>query len=157
MGWLVHLVCMWLWCRWGKVKEKGMWWDHCAICGSLSWRRLAKCKCIFSTMFVYTLTDIHLMTQCHTSQRWLNKKKYNLLRIPDTYEAKIAKICNFWTFQPVIQLINNLLAKLQARMSRSCQFLIFLPHKYQVSLMVCIWYAYPLRKMGFCICFRGFW
>ncbi len=22
----------------------------------------------------------------------------SLLRIPDTYEAKIAKICNFWTF-----------------------------------------------------------
>ncbi len=26
------------------------------------------------------------------------------LRIPDSYDAKIAKICNFWTFWPVIQL-----------------------------------------------------
>ncbi len=31
-----------------------------------------------------------------------------LLRIPDSYDAKIAKICNFWTFWPVIQLINHL-------------------------------------------------
>ncbi len=27
------------------------------------------------------------------------------LRIPASYEVKIAKICNFWTFWPVIQLI----------------------------------------------------
>ena len=73
------------------------------------------------------------------------------LRIPDTYEAKIAKTCNFSTFWPVIRLITHLfkiqknstpglkgifvyysvLAELQARMSRSCRFL---PHKYQVSL-----------------------
>ena len=25
-----------------------------------------------------------------------------ILRIPDSYDAKIAKICNFWTFWPVI-------------------------------------------------------
>ncbi len=31
-----------------------------------------------------------------------------VLRIPDSYDAKIAKICNFWTFWPVIQLINDL-------------------------------------------------
>ena len=30
------------------------------------------------------------------------------LRIPDSYDAKIAKICNFWTFWPVIKLINHL-------------------------------------------------
>ncbi len=32
---------------------------------------------------------------------WIN-------RIPDSYHAKIAQICNLWTFWPVIQLINNL-------------------------------------------------
>ncbi len=31
-----------------------------------------------------------------------------MLRILASYEAKIAKICNFWTFWPVIQLINHL-------------------------------------------------
>ncbi len=31
------------------------------------------------------------------------------LRIPDSYDAKIAKICNLWTFWPVIQSINHLL------------------------------------------------
>ncbi len=31
-----------------------------------------------------------------------------LLRILASYEAKIAKICNFWTFRPVNQLINHL-------------------------------------------------
>ena len=30
------------------------------------------------------------------------------LRIPDTYELKIAEICNFWTFKSVIQLTNHL-------------------------------------------------
>ena len=75
------------------------------------------------------------------------------LRIPDSYEAKIAMICNFWTFGPVIQLINHLfkirpkaffvrfwieglLAELQARMSRDCRFLLFWHHNYQVSLNI---------------------
>ena len=31
-----------------------------------------------------------------------------LLRIPAMYEVKNSKICNFWTFWPVIQLINHL-------------------------------------------------
>ena len=30
------------------------------------------------------------------------------LRIPDSYDAKITKICNFWTFWHVIQLISHL-------------------------------------------------
>ncbi len=30
------------------------------------------------------------------------------IRIPDSYDAKIAKICNLWTFWPVIQPINHL-------------------------------------------------
>ncbi len=38
-----------------------------------------------------------------------NTKMHNyLLRLPDTYEAKIAKTGNFWTFWPVIQLIYHL-------------------------------------------------
>ncbi len=32
----------------------------------------------------------------------------SLLRIPAMYEVKNSKICNFWTFWPVIQLINHL-------------------------------------------------
>ncbi len=64
---------------------------------------------------------------------------YNIaiLRIPDRYDAKIVKIGNFWTFSPVIQLIYHLglLAKLQTKTSRSCIFSLFLPHKYQVSLI----------------------
>ncbi len=32
----------------------------------------------------------------------------SVLRIPDSYDAKIAKICNFWTSLPVWQLINHL-------------------------------------------------
>ncbi len=31
----------------------------------------------------------------------------NCLRIPDSYDAKIAKIPNLWTFWPVIQSINQ--------------------------------------------------
>ncbi len=60
---------------------------------------------------------------------------HKLLRIPDTYEAKIAKIGNFWTFWPVIQLIKDgLLAELQTKTSRRCIFSLFLAQKYQVSL-----------------------
>ncbi len=33
---------------------------------------------------------------------------FDTLRIPDSYDAKIAKICNVWTFWPVFQLISHL-------------------------------------------------
>ncbi len=36
------------------------------------------------------------------------------LRIPDSYDAKIEKICNFWTSWPVFQLINCLINKQKA-------------------------------------------
>ncbi len=36
------------------------------------------------------------------------KDEFVLLRIPDSYDAKIAKICNLWTLCPVIQPIHNL-------------------------------------------------
>ncbi len=42
------------------------------------------------------------------------------LQTIDTYASKIAKICNFWTFRLVIQLIKQLFkirAELKARMS----------------------------------------
>ena len=53
-----------------------------------------------------------------------------LLRIPDSYGAKIAQICNLWTFWPAIQFS----AELQARMSRDSRILLFSHHNYQVSL-----------------------
>ncbi len=57
------------------------------------------------------------------------------LRIPDSYDAKIAKIRYFETFWPIIQLIKDgSLAEIWARMSRSCRFLLFLHDNYQVSL-----------------------
>ena len=37
----------------------------------------------------------------------------NVLRIPDSYDAKIAKVYNLWMFWPVIQLINHLLINRQ--------------------------------------------
>ncbi len=42
--------------------------------------------------------------------RWLHislRHSSRYLRIPDSYDAKIAKICNCWTFWPVIQLIST--------------------------------------------------
>ncbi len=84
--------------------------------------------------------------------------KDSMLRILASYRAKTAKISNLWTFWPIIQLISHLfkigqnlaalfisikcwakrlfdgfwigglLAELQARTSRSCRFLLFLPH-----------------------------
>ena len=48
-------------------------------------------------------------------------------------QIKIPKICNLYTFWPVIQLIN---LRLKARMSRSCSFLLFFNHSYQVYLSV---------------------
>ncbi len=43
-----------------------------------------------------------------------------MLRIPAMYEAKNSKICNFWMFWPVIQLINHLF---QIRQKMSLHFL----------------------------------
>ncbi len=34
--------------------------------------------------------------------------QFHHLRIPDSYDAKIVKICNLWTFWPVLQLISPL-------------------------------------------------
>ena len=46
----------------------------------------------------------------HTSHEWgLKDEIVNIfLRIPAMYEVKNSKIYNFWTFWPVIQLINHL-------------------------------------------------
>ncbi len=44
-----------------------------------------------------------------------------ILRILASYEAKIAKICNFWTFWPVTKLINHLFKIRQTDMF--CQIL----------------------------------
>ncbi len=40
--------------------------------------------------------------------RYCFKSQGICLRILDSYDAKIIKICNFWTFWPVIQLISPL-------------------------------------------------
>ncbi len=71
--------------------------------------------------------------------KWRTQENMPVLRIPDTYDAKI---CYFWTFWHVIQLKshlfkiwqNGLLTELQARTSRNCRLLPFLHHSYQVSL-----------------------
>ena len=41
-------------------------------------------------------------------QVWNNLENCLILRLPHRNDAKIAKICNRWTFWPVIQPINNL-------------------------------------------------
>ena len=43
------------------------------------------------------------------------------LRIPDSYDAKITKKCNLWTFWPVIQLINHLFKIWQKGLFRRCK------------------------------------
>ena len=82
----------------------------------------------------------------------------SILRLLHRNDAKIAKICNFWTLWPVIQPINHLfkirqkalehwakrffvgfwkdclLAKLQARTSRGWRFWLFQHHSYEVTL-----------------------
>ena len=70
---------------------------------------------------------------------WLNLVEYNSvmqcnLRLLDTYASKIAIICHLKTFWPLIQLINHLIAELQAWTSRSCKFLLFLKHRCLVIL-----------------------
>ena len=93
-----------------------------------------------------------------------------VLRIPDSYDAKIAKICNFWTSWPIFQLLNHLfwidglfqLDELQARMSRTprtprtpripriCwlvgQDWLCLLHNYQVSLKIDPFFCLPLNN-----------
>ena len=50
-----------------------------------------------------------------------------LLKLPDSYDVKITKICILWT-----------LAELQAKMSKGCRFLLVWHHNYQVSLRLFI-------------------
>ncbi len=71
----------------------------------------------------------YLILMSYIAFRTAKYSYMQLLRIPDTCEAKIAKIGNFWTFCPVI----GLLAELQAITSRSCIFLLILPYKHQVN------------------------
>ena len=54
------------------------------------------------------MDDMQPRTQIAFLQYNLYKKLHCLLRIPDSYDANIAKIRNFWTFLPVIQLITHL-------------------------------------------------
>ncbi len=60
-----------------------------------------------------TSLPIQLLTITNIS-RLVRDEIFLSLRILASYEAKIAKICNFWTFSPVIQLKDGLLAELQA-------------------------------------------
>ena len=64
---------------------------------------------VLSTLVFRVLYDISITII--TVLMWLNiaiSPVFLPLRIPDSYDAKIAKICNFWTFWPVIQPINHL-------------------------------------------------
>ncbi len=53
------------------------------------------------------------------------------LRIPDSYDAKLTKMCNLWTFWPVIQLITHL-AQLEKISRYSPLFLVL-----SFSLVLC--------------------
>ncbi len=53
-----------------------------------------------SMCYIYQLEWVISRSLC-ISSKLLN------LRIPDSYNAKIAKICNLWTLWPVIQLMNR--------------------------------------------------
>ncbi len=50
--------------------------------------------------FVLKIVCLLIKTSCPFRLR-------EILRIPNSYDAKIAEICNLWTFWPVIQLISN--------------------------------------------------
>ncbi len=52
------------------------------------------------------------------------------------HEAKISKICNFWTFWPVIQVnFTALFTSMNQSILRVFIFVIYLAHTYQVSLI----------------------
>ncbi len=51
---------------------------------------------------------------------YIPKEHTQRLRIPDSYDAKIAKICNLWTLWLVIQLINHLLKIRQKSIFAQC-------------------------------------
>ncbi len=49
-----------------------------------------------------------IIRQVFEQKKHTHTKKTGELRIPDSYDAKIAKISNLWTFWPLIQVINHL-------------------------------------------------
>ena len=65
-----------------------------------------------ASTLILSLTIVFLNCRC--------KNAFNIsLRICAMYEAKNSKICNFWTFWPVIQLINHLF-KIRQNCSKKC-------------------------------------
>ncbi len=63
------------------------------------------------------------------------------LRILASYEALIAEICNFWTFMPIIQLINHLFKIWQKA---------FLPNAHRCKKCTDIYIYGVLGKKAFC-------
>ncbi len=74
---------------------------------------------IFTENYLHLYSTYYLITPaCSLSMQSLHdlvlitgeneKNLSNMLKIPDSYDAKIVKICNPWTFWLVIQPINNL-------------------------------------------------
>ena len=55
----------------------------------------------------------------------LGLKLKRSLGIPNSYDAKIAKICNLWTFWPVIQLINTYLLNYRPEFPELADFCYF--------------------------------
>ncbi len=78
--------------------------DYSSVVGTLPVKKIRVSTVIFTSACGYLLVAL-----------------LNLLRILAMGEVKTAKISNFWTLWPVIQL----LPESQTRMSRSCRFLPF--------------------------------
>ncbi len=51
------------------------------------------------------------------------------------YEAENSKICNFWTFWPVIQVVNHFFKIRQKAFRPKCPEVLYLPHALHVSLI----------------------
>ncbi len=88
------------------------------------------------TFFLYILEIVGMGILFCTTVFWSGYAWYSWfwnLRIPAMYEVKNSKICNFWTFWPVIQLMNHLfqirqkaksgiITELSTKISRSAVF-----------------------------------
>ncbi len=111
-----------------------------SYCWLAIWSRKVKLVLWSNQIAQYTTMSLRMITRDFGTLVTMLQKEHtkfwvlynNILRIPDSYDAKIEKSLDILACNSA----KNHITELQARTSRDCRFLLFLHHNYQVSLRI---------------------
>ena len=98
-------------------------WNNNSSC-LFVWYSRVRCKAINKLCF-YGAQSCTKWRNMATIRGLPGTQKRNSLRILAMYEAKNSTIYDFWTFWPVIQLINHLISWITAQDVQNSQILLF--------------------------------